>query len=73
MSNNLSTFVGIMVFTINMTENIVHYNIGKSNGNGNGFKMKLPPSNDLAKMVATSIIAGGIVAVFTKYIQLQTN
>lgn len=67
--NKAGLISGTLVFVVNMTENMLHYSIGKENGNGkNRFKFHFPETNDLLKMVGTSIIAGVIVGVVTKNI-----
>jgi len=65
--NKAGLISGTLVFVINMTENILHYSIGKENGNGKGrFKFHFPENKDLMKMVGTSIIAGLVVGLVTK-------
>jgi hypothetical protein len=60
---------GGIVFIVNMTENIFHYSIGKQNGNGNKrLKLYMPTTEELGKMVVTSLVAGVIVGLVTKNI-----
>lgn len=58
---------GSVVFVVNMTENIFHYNVGKQNGNGSAkFTYHIPTKKELTKMAITSILAGVIVGFVTK-------
>lgn len=67
--NKAGLISGGLVFIINMTENMLHYSIGKTNGNGDEkFKFHFPEKNDLIKMIGTSIIAGFVVGFITKKI-----
>lgn len=65
--HHASLVTGITVFTVNMTENIFHYSVGTSNGNGK-FEMRMPTAPELGKMMATSIIAALIVGLVVKHI-----
>ena len=71
-STKIGVITGVTVFTINMIENIVHYSIGKENGNGNLFKFHFPEKTELLKMVGTSFFAGFLVGSLTKLISKKT-
>jgi hypothetical protein len=60
---------GASVFLINMTENIIHYNIGRTKDNGSAFYIKMPSSKELLLMTGTSLLAGIIVGIVVKKIK----
>jgi hypothetical protein len=63
----IGLITGSVVFVVNMTENIFHYNVGKQNGNGSAkFTYHIPTKKELTKMAITSILAGVIVGFVTK-------
>ena len=63
----IGLITGSVVFVLNMTENIFHYNVGKQNGNGSAkFTYHIPTKKELTKMAITSILAGVIVGFVTK-------
>jgi hypothetical protein len=65
----IGLITGSVVFFVNMTENIFHYNVGKQNGNGSSkFTYHIPTNKELTKMAITSILAGVMVGVITKNI-----
>jgi hypothetical protein len=65
--SKIGLITGGVVFVVNMTENIFHYNVGKQNGNGSSkFTYHIPTKKELAKMAFTSIIAGVLVGYITK-------
>lgn len=67
--HKIGIVAGSVVFFVNMGENILHYSIGKNNGNGNdSFKVYLPTAKELLQMTGTSIVAGLIVGFATKHI-----
>jgi hypothetical protein len=55
----------IIFFIINVTENLIHYNIGKGI-NGNGFVW--PSVDDWIKIIITMIIFGYLQGYLTEYI-----
>jgi hypothetical protein len=65
----IGLITGVVVFVVNMAENIFHYNVGKQNGNGSKkFKYNIPTNKELTKMTLTSVIAGVLVGSITKNI-----
>lgn len=53
-----------ITFGVFMTEAIIHYNMGTAKAEG-GFKLKLPPAKELAKIAAVtgtfSIVSGVLI------------
>jgi hypothetical protein len=68
-NKNIGLIVGLTVFAVNMTENVVHYSLGKSNGGK--FKFYKPTLKESGHMIATSILAGVLVGVLTKQLTKQ--
>jgi hypothetical protein len=67
--SKIGLITGSVVFVVNMTENIFHYNVGKQNGNGSSkFTYHIPTNKELTKMAFTSVIAGVLVGYITKNI-----
>ena len=53
-----------ITFGVFMTEALIHYNMGKAGSDG-GFKLRLPPAKELAKIAAVtgtfSIVSGVLI------------
>ena len=58
-----SLMVSGVTFVVFMTEGLIHYNMGMAKSEG-GFKLRLPPPQELAKIAAVTAafsIASGLV------------
>lgn len=60
-----------VTFVVFMTEGLIHYNMGMANAEG-GFKLRLPPPKELAKIAAVtaafSITSGLLIKALPKNI-----
>lgn len=61
-----------ITFGVFMTEALIHYNMGQAKAKG-GFKLSMPPADELAKIAAVtltfSVITGMLVKALPKNVQ----
>lgn len=61
--------ISMIVFGIlNMIENIIHYNIGRSHDNSETFVFNIPSYSDLLKIIYVMIVFGIAQGIITEYI-----
>jgi len=61
MNNKLPFIIGVSVFVVNLTENIIHYNIGRNNELPKN-KLYMPNIKELTVMTITSLVASVVIS-----------